>query len=60
MRKLIAATTLTIVLAGSIAAAPRERERTPRGKENPVVRVLKLIKRTLTPSTNELPVPPLP
>ncbi|HVE71981.1 MAG TPA: hypothetical protein VNI54_11475 [Thermoanaerobaculia bacterium] len=60
MRKLIAATTLTFVLAGTAAALPRERERTPRERDNPIVRILKIVKRVFTPSTNELPVPPLP
>ena len=60
MRKLIAAITLTLILAGSTARAaePRGRERTPRDRDNPIVRMIKIVKRVLT--TSELPVPPLP
>ncbi|HUR82753.1 MAG TPA: hypothetical protein VM733_18480 [Thermoanaerobaculia bacterium] len=62
MRKLIAATTLTAILAaGSATAAPArntERERTPRDRENPIVRIYNAVKRLIT--VNELPLPPLP
>ncbi|HVG25249.1 MAG TPA: hypothetical protein VND45_13920 [Thermoanaerobaculia bacterium] len=55
MRKLIAATTLTAILAATPlhAADPRPRER-----DTPITRVVKLIKRLIT--NNELPTPPLP
>ena len=57
MRKLIAATTLTLILAGPTAQAAQPRGR---DRENPIVRMLKIVKRVLTPSTNEIPTPPLP
>ncbi len=61
MRKLIAVTTLTVILALPAAAAPtRNGDRTPRDRDNPIVRIYKAVKRLLTPSTLELPLPPLP
>jgi len=61
MRKLIVVTTLTVVLAGSASAADvRGRERNPRDGETPIVRLMKIVKRLLTPSVNTTPTTPIP
>lgn len=57
MRKLIAAATLSLVLAGTAGAAD---VRTPRDRDTPIVRVFKAIKRLLTPSVQNWPTVPLP
>jgi hypothetical protein len=61
MRKLIVATAITVVLAGSAdAAVARSNERGPRDHENPIVRIFKVIKRAFTPATNNWPTVPIP
>jgi hypothetical protein len=61
MRKLIAIATLTIILASPATAAPtRNGDRTPRDRDNPIVRIYKAVVRLLTPSVQELPAPPVP
>ena len=61
MRKLIIATAITVLLAGSAKASDaRFKDRGPRERENPIVRVLKLIKRTFTPASNNWPTVPIP
>ena len=64
MRKLIALITLIVVLALPATAAPTRNggDRTPRERDNPIVRIYKAAKRLLTPvaQEEELPVPPLP
>jgi len=60
MRKLIAIATLTVALALPAAAAPTNGDRTPRDRDNPIVRIYKAVKRLLTPSVQELPAPPVP
>jgi hypothetical protein len=61
MRKLIVATAITVVLAGSASAADvRFNDRGSRERENPIVRIFKLIKRTFTPATNNWPTVPIP
>jgi hypothetical protein len=59
MRKLIIATTLTVVLAGTASAAEvRFKDRNPRERDAPIVRVIKAVKRLLT--INNLPTVPHP
>jgi hypothetical protein len=61
MRKLIAATTLTLVLAATANAAEvRSADRGPRDRENPIVRAIKILKHYFTPSTQALPSTPVP
>lgn len=61
MRKLIIATTLTVVLAGTASAANvHSRDREPRERDTPIVRVIKVIKRLFTPSVNASPTVPIP
>jgi hypothetical protein len=61
MRKLIIATAVTVLLAGSASASEaRFNDRGPRERENPIVRIFKLIKRTFTPATNNWPTVPIP
>jgi hypothetical protein len=61
MRKLVIATTLTVVLAGTASASDiRFQDRGPRDRDTPIVRVYKAIKRLLTPSTTTGPTVPIP
>ena len=62
MRKIIAVTTLTLVLAGTANAADtRNRDRSnPRDRDTPIVRVYKAIKRFFTPATQNWPTTPVP
>ncbi|HEX6087750.1 MAG TPA: hypothetical protein VF266_24675 [Thermoanaerobaculia bacterium] len=61
MRKLVIATTLTLVLAGTASAAKAgSADRGPRERDTPIVRVIKLIKRVFTPSANAAPTVPIP
>jgi hypothetical protein len=57
MRKLVAAVTLSLVLAGTASAAE---PRGPRDRETPIVRVFKAIKRLLNPSAQNWPTVPIP
>jgi hypothetical protein len=61
MRKLVIVTTLTVVLAGTASASDvRFQDRGPRDRDTPIVRVIKLVKRFLTPSAQNLPTVPFP
>lgn len=61
MRKLIVATTLTVVLAGSASAADtRFQDRSPRDRDTVIARVMKAVKRLLVPTTNTTPSTPVP
>jgi hypothetical protein len=62
MRKLMIAATLTLVLAGTASASNDGRfgDRSPRDRDNPIVRIIKTIKRLLTPANNDLPSQPVP
>jgi hypothetical protein len=61
MRKLFVAATLTVVLAASADAAnTRQQDRGRREKDNPIVRMFRIVVRTLSPAPQTTPTIPIP
>lgn len=61
MRKLFVAATLTVFLAASANAADvQQKERGRREKDNPIVRIFRIVLRTISPAPQGFPIIPTP